>query len=216
MIEDIRNTPDRFIRIADEDGLETWLDLETGFFTYLTSGAETAFPSPEDASPMFEESTGEESASDEIFSRPLMDTMRAMLDGYGYRYSQLDEVSLHLVVRGSKGMNSLFITVDDARDYIRVVGSYGPGVPAERRIAVAEAVSRVNVCLGHGNFELDFSDGELRYRISMDIEGGLFGEKVADNMVGCTLHTMDRYADALMRVAFGDVEPEQAVREFVT
>ena len=28
-----------------------------------------------------------------------------------------------------------------------------------------------------------------------------------DNMMGCTLHAMDRFHLALMRIAFGDAEP---------
>lgn len=166
--------------------------------------------------PMFDrDDTVAESTENIVYQRPLMEAVRAMLDHFGYRYQEAGDDNIALSIRGPKGLHSFFITAADARDYVRVIGSYGPAVPLERRGAVAEAISRANLSLGYGAFELDFSDGELRYRISVDMEGGLFAEKMADTMLGCSIHTLNRYSDAFYKVAFAEMEPEQAIRDWV-
>jgi hypothetical protein len=45
-------------------------------------------------------------------------------------------------------------------------------VPANKRQTVAEYLTRANYGLVLGNFEMDFSDGEVRYKTSIDVEGG--------------------------------------------
>lgn len=64
-----------------------------------------------------------------------------------------------------------------------------------------------------GNFELDFADGELRFRASLDVEEGLLSEKMVGNMLGFSMHSMERFHDALMRIAFGDGDPELSLVE---
>jgi hypothetical protein len=141
----------------------------------------------------------------------LMATVRAMLDGYEYRYHLMDPSTLWLYIRNEAGLYALcFLTNEDAR-FMRIVGSYGSGVPDDRRVAVAELLSRINVRLGFGNFELDFDDGEVRFRVGEDVQGTQLTEAVVDRMLGYTLVTLDRYHQAVMTVAFGTVEPVVAM-----
>jgi hypothetical protein len=43
--------------------------------------------------------------------------------------------------------------------------------PEDKRLAIAELLTRINYDMVIGNFELDFSDGEIRYKTSIDVEG---------------------------------------------
>jgi len=141
----------------------------------------------------------------------LMATVRSMLDGYEYRYLQMDANTLWLYLRNEAGLYSLcFLTNDDAR-FVRIVGSYGSSVPDDRRLAVAELLSRINVRLGFGNFELDFDDGEARFRVGEDVHGTQLTEAIVDRMMGYTIVTLDRYHEAVMTVGFGTVEPVVAM-----
>ena len=45
-------------------------------------------------------------------------------------------------------------------------------VAEEQRQIVAELLARINYGLNIGNFELDMTDGEIRYKTSIDVEGG--------------------------------------------
>lgn len=148
-----------------------------------------------------------------VHTHALMDTVRSLLDGHGYMYQLLDVHTLHCALRNAHGLYTFYFTADDSRDFLRLIGSYGPYVPADRRPAIAEALTRINARIPLGNFELDFSDGEVRFRASLDVEEGLLSEKMVDNMLGFTMGAMERFHDALMRIAFGDGDPELSLVE---
>ena len=109
--------------------------------------------------------------------------------------------------------HTMFFTARDAIDIVRLFCGPGTNVPVGRRAAVAEALARINMRLWIGNFELDFADGEVRFRVSMDVEQGLLSEKMVDNMMRCAFSTMERFHDAIMKVALGNVLAADAVGE---
>lgn len=79
---------------------------------------------------------------------------------------------------------------------------------------VAEFITRANYGLRHGNFEMDYSDGEIRYKTSC-----YCGDDVApsDDVIQFLLFTnimmVQRYGNALLSVLFGMNNPEDAVKE---
>ena len=79
------------------------------------------------------------------------------------------------------------------------------------RAQVAEFITRANYGLNLGNFEMDFSDGELRYKCSVDCENQLPGYDVIDNMVTIPPLMFQRYGDDLLAVMFGFSEAKAAV-----
>ena len=84
-------------------------------------------------------------------------------------------------------------------------------VPASRRPAVAEAIVRANFGLVLGGFDMDFADGELRYRVSLDGEGGTITSMMVQNLIFASLTSCDRYFGALMAVAHAGTSPEDAI-----
>jgi hypothetical protein len=84
-------------------------------------------------------------------------------------------------------------------------------IPEEKRPAMAELLTRINYGLFIGNFEMDFSDGEVRYKTSIDVEGDRLSATLVKNMVYANVLTMDRYLPAVMSVIYSDTPPAQAV-----
>jgi hypothetical protein len=205
---------------SSADGAEegSWLDLHTGkvFQGRVRQGTDGALTCVEECEQGMDDNEEliEETDDGLVFGTPLLDTLREMLNTRQYKYQEFDDDSIFMVVRGPLGAYSLFLTTDEKREVVRVTGSYGAAIPEPRRRAIGEAVSRANMLLGVGNFDLDFDDGELRFRNSVDVEGGLFTARMADNLLGCTLYNLDRYADAFMRIAFGEIEPLDALKDF--
>ena len=84
-------------------------------------------------------------------------------------------------------------------------------IPAEQRVRVAEFTSRVSFSIVLGHFDLDFSDGELRFRIVQIIESGLADHPTAIlKILGTALQTMDGHVPAIMNLTCGGMSPEQA------
>ena len=85
--------------------------------------------------------------------------------------------------------------------------------PAAMRPAVAEYITRANFGLRIGNFELDYSDGEIRYKSSLDFEGVELTPELLKNAIYPAVHTMDFYLPGLLSVLYGSKTPEDAIDE---
>jgi hypothetical protein len=83
--------------------------------------------------------------------------------------------------------------------------------PEERRAAVAEYLTRANFGLVVGNFEMDYSDGEIRYKSSVDVEGERLTPQLVENLVAPNLRAMVRYLPGLVSVLEGLRSPAEAI-----
>ena len=88
--------------------------------------------------------------------------------------------------------------------------------PEELRPSVAEYITRANYGLRIGNFELDYSDGEVRYKSSLDFEGVTLTPALIRNTIYPAVTTMDRYLPGLMKVIYGGRTPYEAIAEIET
>lgn len=84
-------------------------------------------------------------------------------------------------------------------------------VPEERRNAAAEFITRANYGMIIGNFEMDYKDGEIRYKTSIDVEGAELTPPLVKQMVYANVIIMDRYLPGIMRVIYGDASPETEI-----
>lgn len=85
--------------------------------------------------------------------------------------------------------------------------------PEDVRPAIAEFITRANYGLRIGNFEMDYSDGEIRYKSSLDFEGVEFLGEMIRTAIYPAVQTLDRYMPGLMRVMFGGLTPVEAIYE---
>jgi hypothetical protein len=84
-------------------------------------------------------------------------------------------------------------------------------VPEDMRAAMAEFLTRANYGLRIGNFEMDFADGEVRYKSSVDFEGISLSHVLIRNTMYPAVQTMDRYMPGILSVIYGGRTPEEAI-----
>lgn len=85
-------------------------------------------------------------------------------------------------------------------------------VPPERRAAVAELITRFNHQILFGNFEMDYGDGEVRFRTSVDVGNGPLPPSEIGPMVQVALRMMDQHLRAFQLVLHEDLPPVEALR----
>ncbi|MCP4535606.1 MAG: YbjN domain-containing protein [Chloroflexi bacterium] len=83
----------------------------------------------------------------------------------------------------------------------------------EACMTVAEFITCANYGLRIGNFEMDFGDGEVRYKSSIDFEGELLPASPIKNDIYSAVQTMDCYLPDLMSVIYGDKSPVEVIAE---
>lgn len=84
-------------------------------------------------------------------------------------------------------------------------------IPEDRRMAVAEFITRANFSKRIGFFEMDWRDGEIRFNVSFAIADGELTDVQIEQAVDGVLNGMDRYFVALMGVVYGGREPLAAL-----
>ena len=73
--------------------------------------------------------------------------------------------------------------------------------------AVVEYITRANYGMIMGNFEVDYRDGEIRYKTSIDVEGDHLTGALIRQVVYSNVLIMDRYLPGLLRVVYAEGDP---------
>lgn len=203
--EDVRDIPGRCMRVAVEKGVETWLDFATGrlyaSLPHDDGAQQNTAPMPA-VTPADGQSGGQP---------PLMPVVLGVLDERGWKAIPFGDGSVLVPVRDCCAAYDVFLTTNDETRFVCSYCIFSARVPADRRAAVAEALTRANWGLALGNFEIGFDEGEVRFRMGVDVEGGQLAPQMLHNMLAIGLYTAERYHDAVMRVAYGDIDPAAAI-----
>ncbi len=86
-------------------------------------------------------------------------------------------------------------------------------VPEAKRDLVAEFLTRANYGLVIGNFEMDYEDGEIRYKTSVDVGDEHVSSEIMKPLVYTNVAMMDRYLPGIMAVTHGNVSPADAIKD---
>ena len=86
-------------------------------------------------------------------------------------------------------------------------------VPEVRRPAVAEFITRVNFGLVSGNFEMDWADGEVRFKTGIELTGVPPTTELVAALVQPNLSAVLRYLPGLLMVIRNEADPVTAREE---
>jgi hypothetical protein len=78
---------------------------------------------------------------------------------------------------------------------------------------MAEFQARVNYGLVIGNFEMDWEDGEIRFKTSLDFMGEPFSENLLNQLFNDNLRTMNLYLPGLEKVLDG-LSPQDILKNY--
>jgi hypothetical protein len=211
--QDIREQPGRCLRLAVEKEGEVWLDFQTGS---IIEGAPPRTAEPfaserERPTNELEEDVPNVVVGDPTVPSALIEVVAASLEKHGHQYFRINACTIQLSLRHAKAAYLLSFTANDYLGLVELIVNFSPTIPDERRAPIAELASRMNVLLRVGNFELDFTSGVLRFRATSHVPYGAPTEDMVWHLVTLALHMLDQHHDAIMRVAFADVSPAEAL-----
>ncbi len=113
--------------------------------------------------------------------------------------SRLGSVSFYLFVKDDCVLNATTMKLN---------------VSEAERLAVAEYITRANYAMTLGCFEMDFNDGEVRFRMTRslaDLRDDLDAAARLMMLLPCAM--FEKYGDGLLEVMFGMKTPEEAYKE---
>lgn len=142
----------------------------------------------------------------------ILDAAVSFFTEDGWSFTQLEE---QIVLRtGFQGESGQWTCYAQAREEQRQFLFYSVcpvNAPEDKKVAVAEFLTRVNYGMLIGNFELDFDDGGIRYKTSIDVEGDRLTPALVQQLVYTNVLMMDHYLPGVMIVIYGNVAPAEAL-----
>ncbi|HEY9078313.1 MAG TPA: YbjN domain-containing protein [Anaerolineaceae bacterium] len=85
--------------------------------------------------------------------------------------------------------------------------------PPVTRYRLVEFLTRANFGMFIGNFEMDMSDGEIRYKTSMDFEDQQVTTGLIHNLVYNNVSAMERYYSGIQKMIQEDLPPKDVISE---
>ncbi len=124
-----------------------------------------------------------------------------------------DKPILRMRFKGDNGSWRCYAQARDEQEMFIFYSVLEANVPSERRLATAEFLTRANFGLFIGNFEMDFSDGEVRYKTSLKCDAESLSSVLMKHLVYINVLMMDRYFPGLMAVMFAGKSPTEAIAD---
>ncbi|NMB54984.1 MAG: YbjN domain-containing protein [Leptolinea sp.] len=120
---------------------------------------------------------------------------------------------LQMTFQGKNGKWTCYAQIHEEQPIFFFFSICPVNVPEDKRQKMAEFLTRANYGLKVGNFEMDFSDGEIRYKTSLNVENDQLSGPIIRNLVYANLWTMDRYLAGILSVIYGNIDPAEAIKK---
>ena len=124
-----------------------------------------------------------------------------------------DRLILRTGFNGDHGEFSCYAQAREEQEQFAFYSIFPVKINQKDHYTVMQFITLANFGMIIGNFELDLSDGEVRYKTSVDLEGVDIQAGMLRNLVYANVLTMDKYFTGLMRVIYGGIMPEDAINE---
>ena len=136
-------------------------------------------------------------------------------DGWNYKFDETKEMFKTGIKLDGK-LKRCDILIDLHEDYYIVYGLIDITADKESIHKVAEFLHRANYGLKWGNFELDYSDGSISFKILVDCGDDcdcLPSDSVIERSLQYPAIVLEEYGDSLLGVMFDFMTPEEAIRK---
>jgi hypothetical protein len=131
--------------------------------------------------------------------RALLDAEKLKFDEPNFPINPDSEViaTFRMPVRGVHGEWVCIVRVFPDSERLLVYSILSENVPEDRRTRISELFVRINYGLVIGNFEMDWEDGEVRYKTSMDLESITPTAIIVRNLIFSNFFSTDRYFNVI-------------------
>ena len=191
---------------------ETWVD------TSLSAIGEDAISQLLEevvkASEKFANASQTEISQQAFSSRKIFEAIINFFTEDDWAYTKIQgEPTLRLAFQGQNGKWTCYAKAREQQQQFVFYTICPVKVPETKNLAIAEFIARANFGMIIGNFELDFTDGEIRYKTSIDVEGANLTFTQIKRLVYANVMMMDQYLPGIMSVIDSDVEPKDAIAQ---
>ena len=130
-----------------------------------------------------------------------------------WQFTTIEDKTIALLgISGKKGKFQCVADVREDEKKFIFLSICGVNVPENKRIQVNELLMRLNFVLFLGNFDMDFDDGEIRFKTSIYYGDSLLNPEIIENLILNNISTMDSSLEGIMSMIYGDSTAIQAYK----
>ena len=134
-------------------------------------------------------------------SRALLSELKRVFDENDWPYSQVDGAPVLVSeLSGPEGRWDFYAQAVEEKDLVLLYSIAPERVPEERRLDVSEFLTKANYGLADGNFELDFDDGEVRYKTVLHVQGDALDALLVRRLVRSNGTALETYLPSIHSV----------------
>lgn len=142
----------------------------------------------------------------------IFNTLVEFFEGDSWNFTWIDgQAALRLPYNGNSGMWVCFVQAHEQAEQAIFYSVYPEDATPDTIPNIAEFITRANYGMLIGNFEMDYRDGEIRFKTSIDVEGDSLSAALIKNMVYANVIIMDRYFVGIRAVLRGTMTPLEAI-----
>lgn len=140
---------------------------------------------------------------------------QAMLDFFSeedWEFTKLQgELTLRLACQGKNGRWNCFAIANETQERFLFYSLCPLEIPSIHRMAISEFLTYVNYGISIGNFELDFTSGEIRYKTSIDVEGDRLTYALIKRLVYTNVTMMNEYLPGIQSITQQGLGAQEAI-----
>lgn len=115
-----------------------------------------------------------------------------------------------MIFNGKNGRTTCYAHIQREQEILLFYVVAPFAIPPERRLLMAEFITRVNFHFRLGNFEMNWDDGMLRFKSSVNFQGIELSEALMKYPLYFAALTMDQYLPGLKWVMSGEMSSNEA------
>ena len=140
----------------------------------------------------------------------LFDKLQQIYADIGWDMVQVPNENILSTTYGGKNRNWTFVVTTDEPNRVMAMFSRLPfSCPPERFDALSQFMEKANFGMSHGAWVMDRSDGEVRFRVGVDMGGVELNVAYVKQLTLYTNMTMEFYLPAMQAI----VEDSKSVEE---
>lgn len=146
--------------------------------------------------------------------KTIMEIVKAFFQNAEWNYEELNEKLIRSGIKGNESDFDLIFHCEEEQQTLVLIGLKTNLVPEAFRPKAAELLTRANYILNLGSYGLDYSDGEFRFRVGIDIEDGKLSIAMVRNMTFVTCRMLEQMYPCLMKLIYGNCDVDTLFEEW--
>lgn len=151
------------------------------------------------------------------YSTKIADAIQEFLHDDDWHYTFREEKgTFHFSLSTHSRLNTVDYFIAVREDHYRVLCVSPLSVntdDAQELARMAEFITRANYGMTRGCFEMDYRDGEIRFRMTVDCDGDAVPtQEIVKNSVYVPASMFNRYGSGMVHTMFSDLNPAAIVR----